>query len=379
MLFDYHQPDPRRRSFEQRLRRLIDLYQLLLNKLAADAERALQLLDQVARRHGLWGDGLDLPTFIKMLEKAKLIERAPGAPGTPGTPGNGGSFQLTPRGEQAMQRHALTELFGELTRNAGFGDHRSRLAGPGGEREPSVRPYTFGDELWNIAANETIHNAVKSSIGRGLDEIQVREDDLAVHETQLNTQCATALLIDCSHSMVLYGEDRMTPARTTAMGLIEFIKKNFPHDRLHVIAFGDDAIEVPLTQVPYLSWGPYHTNTKAALEMGRRILVRSRCPNKQIFMITDGKPTVLDEGGRRYIDSGWLNPRIVNRTLDEAAQCRRKQITITTFMVTEDAYLRQFVEQLTELNRGRAYYTGLGKLGQYLLVDYMKNRKKSVR
>ena len=147
-----------------------------------------------------------------------------------------------------------------------------------------------------------------------------------------------------------------------------------------MIAFGDDAVEVPLKQVPYLNYGHYHTNTKAALEMARKILVRSRAPNRQIFLITDGKPTVLDEAGRRLIDSGpWLNPRIVNRTLDEAAQCRRKHIPISTFMVTDDPTLVSFVEDLTKINQGRAYYTALGRLGQFLFVDYIRNRKRSIR
>jgi len=138
-------------------------------------------------------------------------------------------------------------------------------------------------------------------------------------------------------------------------------------------------VEVPLKRVPYLSWGPFHTNTRAALEMARRMLIRTRCPNRQILMITDGKPTVLDEGGRRYVDSFGLNRQIINRTLDEAAQCRRKHIPITTFMVARDGLLVDFVEELTETNQGRAYYSGLGKLGQHLLVDYMNNRRRSVR
>ncbi len=370
MRFEYTKYDARQAARDARLQRLLDLFNLLLNKAAGDADQALKWLDQVAKRHNLWGDGIDPESFRAMLQKSGELRESPK-----------GGFELTGKGEQTMRQQALQSLFGEMQRNGAAGEHRSRHTGDGGERQPTVRPYEFGDELWNISANDTIQSAVKSSLGRDPsgERIDVSEEDLAVYETEKSTQCATALLVDCSHSMVLYGEDRMSPARNTAMALVEFTKNHFPHDRLHVIAFGDDAVEVPLNQVPYLSWGPYHTNTKAALEMARKILVRSRCPNRQIFLITDGKPTVLDEGGRRYIDSGWLNPRIVNRTLDEAAQCRRKKIAITTFMVTQDPYLMQFVEQLTEINHGRAYYTGLGKLGQFLLVDYVKNRKRSVR
>ena len=367
MLFEYERWDRAKEQFEKRLRDLMRLYQRLLNMLAGDAERALQYLDRIGEKYGLWGDGLDKDAFRDLLKKSGELRED----------GSGRAF-LTPKGEGTMRRTALRELFGDMQSRATAGEHKSRHLGAGGEIQPTVRPYAFGDDLWSISGTETLKNAVRNSIARG-EELSIHEDDLAVYDTEYSTQCASALLIDCSHSMVLYGEDRMTPARTTAMALIEFIQNNYPRDRLHVIAFGDDAVEVPLKDVPYLSWGPYHTNTQAALEMARRILVRSKCPNRQIFMVTDGKPTVLDEGPRRYIDSGWLNRRIVNRTLEEAAQCRRKNIVITTFMVTDDPILVQFVEQLTEINQGRAYYTGLGKLGQSLLVDYVTNRKRSVR
>ena len=368
MRIEYNRWDAMKIARQKRLDQLNKLFNLLLNKAAGDVDRALEWLDRIADKYGLWGDGIDQDEFERELREAGVVERDAF-----------GSHKLTPKGEHGMRTLALEELFGDMQKTGGFGEHRSRHTGSGGEREPFVRPYEFGDELWNIAATPTISNAVRNSFQRGEDDITIREDDFVVHETEQNTQCATALLVDCSHSMILYGEDRMTPARTVAMGLTELIKTKHPRDRLHVIAFGDDATEVPLNQVPYLSWGPYHTNTKAALEMGRTLLERSRCPNRQIMMITDGKPTVLDEGGRRYIDSGWLNQRIVNRTLDEAAQCRRKRIPITTFMMTDDPYLRSFVEDLTEINQGRAYYTGLGKLGSMLMVDYMTNRKRSVR
>ncbi len=370
MRFEYSRWNKARESFEQRLNELMKLYQLLLNKTAGDPDEALKWLDLLAQRYGLWGDGLDFGTFKQKLQESREIEA---------DPSRGGRFNLTPKGEQTMRRQAMEELFGDLMRKGGPGEHRSRVMGEGGERQPSVRPYQFGDDIWSLSSNDTLREAVKHSMAQGLDRIEVGEQDLQVHETEKATQCATALLIDCSHSMILYGEDRMTPARSTAMALLEFIKQKFPRDRLHVIAFGDDAVEVPLKQVPYLNWGPYHTNTKAALEMARDILLRSRCPNRQILMITDGKPTVLDEGGRRHIDAGLMNRRIVNRTLDEAGQCRRKRIPITTFMVADDPPLMQFVEELTETNKGRAYYTGLGQLGQYLLVDYINNRRRTGR
>jgi Ca-activated chloride channel family protein len=367
MKFTYEKWDIARESMDRRVRQLTDLYHRLLNRLAGDAEEALRWVDHLADRHDLWGEGLDFETFKKLLEKAGEIQM------------DGQRPALTPQGERTMQRLAFEDIFGSLQKAAGPGEHRSRATGDGGEPEPTVRPFTFGDEIHHIDANQTIRNAVRSSLGAGEDQIQIGADDVAVHETEQNTGCATALLVDCSHSMVLYGEDRMTPARTVAMALVELVKRQFPRDRLHVIAFGDDAWEVPLKQVPYLTWGEWHTNTQAALEMARRTLIRGRCPNRQIFMITDGKPTVLDERGRRMIDSGFYNRKIWNRTIDEGAICRRKNIPITTFMVTQDPHLAKFVDQLTEANQGRAYFTGLGKLGQHLMVDYMNNRKRSVR
>ncbi len=368
MEFEYNRFDQARMSRQKRLDNLNKLFQMLLNKFAGDVEQALEWLDEIAERYGLWGDGIDRETFEAMLREQGQIRQT--------TPGH---FQLTEKGEQGMREQALRDVFGEMRKGGGIGGHPSRVPGSGGEPQPWTRPYEFGDDLWAIHGTETIRNAVTSSLSRGQTDISVGEDDVMVYETEKTTQCATALLVDCSHSMVLYGEDRMTPARTTAMALVELIKKQYPRDRLIVIAFGDDAVEVPLKKVPYLSWGPFHTNTQAALEMARRMLVRTRCPNRQILMITDGKPTVLDEGGRRYIDSFGMNRQIVNRTLDEAAQCRRKQIQITTFMVARDRMLINFVEQLAEVNQGRAYFSGLGKLGHQLLVDYMNNRRRTVR
>ncbi|MBE7466443.1 MAG: VWA domain-containing protein [Planctomycetes bacterium] len=369
MRFLYSDWDRQKERQEQLLKDLFKLFRELLAKTAGDAEQALEWLDKIAQRYNIWGQDLDLEKFKKLLEGDGQIKRD----------GPAGKASLTPKGEKALRHEALTEIFRNMSGGAA-GDHRSRATGPGVERQTEVRPYAFGDDLFSISPTDSLNNAVRRSLGEGQSEISVTEEDLAVYETELSAACATALLVDCSHSMVLYGEDRMTPARKVAMGLVELIQTRFPKDKLIVIAFGDDAVEVPLKEVPYLSYGPYHTNTKAAIEMARKQLLRVRSPNRQIFLITDGKPTVLDEDGRRMMDSGpWLNPRIVNRTLDEAAQCRRKNIPITTFMVTDDPVLVQFVEDLTAINHGRAYYTGLGKLGQFLFVDYVRNRRRSVR
>jgi uncharacterized protein with von Willebrand factor type A (vWA) domain len=176
--------------------------------------------------------------------------------------------------------------------------------------------------------------------------------------------------------MILYGEDRITPAKEVALALLELIRTRYPKDSLHVAVFGDDAAEIPADQIPYLSVGPYHTNTKAALQLAQRILATRRQPNKQIFMVTDGKPSAIREGGFLYKNSWGLDAKIVNKTLDEATICRRRGIPISTFMVARDPHLVNFVERLTETNRGRAYYTGLDELGRFLFVDYVRNRRR---
>jgi uncharacterized protein with von Willebrand factor type A (vWA) domain len=364
----YEQWDHNKERQERLLDDLMKLFRTLLGKSAGDVEQALDWLDQIAQKYGLWDENMNLERFKDMLkQEGQVSEKEPG------------TLTLTPKGAKALRVDALNKIFEGLKKGSP-GDHRTSKTGPGVERQPETRPYEFGDELWSIAATDTLNNAVRRSLSQGQDDISILEQDIAVHETDTNTSCSTALCVDCSNSMVLYGEDRMTPARQVALGLVELIKTRYPKDRLHVIAFGDDAFEIPLDQVPFLNWGRWHTNTKAALELSRKLLMRDRTPNKQIFLITDGKPTVLDEGGRRYKNSGyWLDPRIVNRTLEEGAMCRRKSIPITTFMVTDDPPLVEFVEELTKTNRGRAFYTALGKLGQFLLVDYIRNRKRSVR
>ena len=203
------------------------------------------------------------------------------------------------------------------------------------------------------------------------------EDDLEVYETELTTNCATVILIDISHSMVLYGEDRITPAKQVSLALAELIQTKFPKDFLALVAFGDDAQLLSLHELPFLSVGPYHTNTRAGLQMARSLLRKCGHVNKQVFLVTDGKPSAIyDESGRLYKNPYGLDPRIVNKTLDEALQCRREFITISTFMVAQDPSLVDFVDELTKVNRGRAYYTSLQSLGDFVLVDYIRNRRK---
>jgi uncharacterized protein with von Willebrand factor type A (vWA) domain len=184
-------------------------------------------------------------------------------------------------------------------------------------------------------------------------------------------------MLDISHSMILYGEDRITPAKQVALALSELIRQKFPKDYLALVVFGDDAKLVSLAELPFLNVGPFHTNTRAGLQLARNLLRRKKIANKQIFMVTDGKPSaIFDDHGRLYKNSFGLDPRIVNKTLDEAVACRREKVTISTFMVARDPYLINFIEELTKANQGRAYYSKLDNLGEYVFVDYIRNRRK---
>jgi uncharacterized protein with von Willebrand factor type A (vWA) domain len=262
--------------------------------------------------------------------------------------------------------------------------HDTPHSGAGVERTSDTKNYSFGDQSSNIDFSRTLQNAMRRSLKESenisddmFENISMSEEDIEVYETEHATSCATALLIDISHSMVLYGEDRITPAKKVAIALAELIKQKFPRDELYVISFGDEAKLISEAELPFLDVGPYHTNTRDGLRLARRMLRRSGNINKQIFMVTDGKPSAMfEENGVLYKNSFGLDPKIINKTLDEALALRREKIPISTFMIAQDPYLIDFVEELTKTNHGRAYYSGLGDLGQFVLVDYVRNRRK---
>ncbi|MBI2264274.1 MAG: VWA domain-containing protein [Armatimonadetes bacterium] len=341
---------------------LIGLFHQLLLMTNGDVDQAFRLLKELQKR-GLVDSNLNLDDFRQKLEEENLIRQNPE-----------GGYNLTRKGERQIRSESLEQIFSSL-RKSGLGDHGVPIAGLGKELLPETRPYEFGDPPEEIDFQGTFRHAMK----RGLDDLRIKPEDFQVFETEMKTSCATVLLLDISHSMILYGEDRITPAKRVALALCELIMTRYPKDDLHVVAFGDDAREIKIGRLPYLSVGPYHTNTKAALELAQRILLRKKQTNKQIFMITDGKPSAIYEGKELYKNPFGLDPKIVNQTLREADACRRHDITITTFMVARDSTLVDFVERLSRTNNGRAYLTSPGTLGEYLLVDYMRNRKKTVR
>ena len=242
--------------------------------------------------------------------------------------------------------------------------------------EMCIRDSQFGDNLDKIAVSESLKNA---QINHGLDEFKLTQDDLEVHETYYKSQMSTVLMIDISHSMILYGEDRITPAKKVAMALAELIKTRYPKDTLDIIVFGNDSWKIEIKDLPYLQVGPYHTNTVAGLELAMDILRRRKNPNKQIMMITDGKPTCIKKGKKYYKNAFGLDRKILNRTLGLAVKCRKLQIPITTFMIASDPYLRNFVDQFTRANQGKAFYSGLQGLGEFIFMDYKDNKKKRKR
>jgi uncharacterized protein with von Willebrand factor type A (vWA) domain len=333
-----------------RLEGLRKLFNQILIATDGDVEEALRQMERLGSQYGFYDERISADDFRDRLREDGVI-----------TEDGEGRFQLTRRGERGIRRDALDRIFGRMAAG-GPGEHRTGTAGAGGENLSETREWRFGDPPFDMAVNPTLENALRRS---GLDDFTLTEDDLTVHEKEHLTGCATVLLLDISHSMILYGEDRITPAKEVALALLELIRTRYPKDALHVAVFGDDATEVPSHRLPYLTVGPYHTNTKAALQLAQRILATCRQPNKQIFMVTDGKPSAIHEEGRLYKNSWGLDTKIVNKTLDEATLCRRKGILITTFMVASDTHLINFVQRLTEINRGRAYYTGLDDLGPF--------------
>jgi uncharacterized protein with von Willebrand factor type A (vWA) domain len=344
----------------ERMRPLDEIFHRLLIATDGDVDEALRQMEDLKSVYGFFDEGATAEDFReRLLNEGSITERGDG------------SLGLTRKGERRIRRDALDRIFSRM-RSGRPGDHRTSSAGSGGERLSETRPYQFGDQPFDIAVNPTLENAFRRS---GLDDFSLSEDDVAVYEKEHLTGCATVLLLDISHSMILYGEDRITPAKEVALALMELIRTRYPKDSLHVAVFGDDAVEIPGRQVPYVKVGPYHTNTKAALQLAQRILATRKQPNKQIFLVTDGKPSAIHEEGRLYKNSWGLDTKIVNKTLDEVTRCRRRNIVISTFMVAQDPHLVNFVQRLTEINRGRAYYTGLDDLGRFLFVDYVRNRK----
>lgn len=346
--------------------RLLDIFLELLTHTSGDVSEALSWMNELDREYSLTSDKYGMGDFIEDLKKNGYIDEEEPA---------SGDFTITAKSEQSIRQRSLEEIFGKLKRS-GRGNHRTPYAGMGEEALSELRDFQFGDALENIAFTESFR---KAQINHGVDDFMLTQEDLSVRETEHSSTMATVLMIDISHSMILYGEDRITPAKKVAMALSELIMRKYPKDFLDVIVFGNDAWQIQVKDLPYLKVGPYHTNTVAGLELAMDLLRRRKTQNKQIFMITDGKPTCLKEGDRYYKNSFGLDKKILNKTLNLAAQARRIKIPITTFMIAQDNWLVEFVQEFTQVNNGRAFYTSLQGLGEYIFEDYIKNRRRKMR
>lgn len=363
MRYIYKAWDPRLLEALRRFKDLLDLFNHLLLKTDGDVDAALDFMRHL-REQGYLPPDVDLDKFRDELEREGYIQRVP-----EGT-------RLTAKGERRIRRDNLEAIFGGLKRG-GEGEHPTPHDGPGGpDTLPERRPFEFGDALQDIDFPSSIQNALR----RGSWDMQLTEQDLEVRDTEHSTACATVLLVDVSHSMVLYGEDRITPAKQVALALAEMIMTRFRKDSLDVVLFGDEAMPIRVKDILYIGAGPFHTNTQEGLRYARRILEGKRQPNKQIFMITDGKPTVVRlDNHRLYRNVMGPDVIIETKTLDEARMCRRRRIPITTFMLARDPGLQTFVRKITEVNRGRAYLASLDRLGGFVFMDFIANRRKRVR
>jgi Ca-activated chloride channel family protein len=284
-------------------------------------------------------------------------------------------FELTNKSLDFLGFKALKDLLGSLGKSH-IGRHDTRDLSSGIETSGASKSYVFGDTL-NLDVSSTLLNAVQRE-GLGVP-LNVDYKDLMIHQTEYQSSCATVLMLDCSHSMILYGEDRFTPAKRVAMALSHLIRTQYPGDTLNLVLFHDSAEEVPLSQLARVQVGPYYTNTREGLRLAQRILGRQRKDMKQIIMITDGKPSALtQENGRIYKNAFGLDPHVVSETIKEVANCRKSAIMINTFMLARDHELVSFVKKVTEICRGKAYFTTPYTLGQYLLMDYMQKKVKTI-
>jgi uncharacterized protein with von Willebrand factor type A (vWA) domain len=359
--FEQFLPKPDDRStFEK----LLELFMEIMVHTSGDVEETFRWMEMIDQEHNITTPDYTLDDFRNDLEKNGYLSSSKSGKG---------NQKLTSKAEQLIRKRSLEQIFGKMKRDGG-GNHRTPHIGRGEDHTPEQRAYRYGDQLNQIDFQTSIKNA---QIRSGNGDFNLTQDDLVVNESEHMSSMSTVLMIDISHSMILYGEDRITPAKKVAMALAEMITTKYPKDKLDVIVFGNDAWQVEIKDLPYLQVGPYHTNTVAGLELAMDILRRKKSGNKQIFMITDGKPTCLKlPDGKYYKNSMGQDPKVLNKTINLAIQCRKLKIPVTTFMIAEDPYLQSFVEEFTEANKGKAFYAGLDGLGDFIFADYERNKRK---
>ena len=355
--------------FQSPFDKLFGIFKELITHTSGDFDEAIDWLRELDKEYKLTDEQYTIDDFIEDLKKKGYIRDELKEDGTSG-------IGITAKTERAIRQQALDNIFGNLKRS-GSGNHKTKHSGNGDEHTGEFREFHFGDGLERISLTESLRNA---QINNGVADFMLTENDLVVEETQFKSQMSTVLMIDISHSMILYGEDRITPAKKVAMALAELITTRYPKDTLDILVFGNDAWTIAIRDLPYLKVGPYHTNTVAGLQLAMDILRRKRNTNKQIFMITDGKPScVREKDGSYYMNSNGLDEYIVDKCYNQAQQARKLHIPITTFMIANDPYLQKFVNKFTESNQGKAFYTGLKGLGEMIFEDYETNRKKRIK
>lgn len=326
-----------------------------------------ELIDQMIQR-------MEQENYISM-DRPQDFTQASSSSGQMGENESQVRFEVTDKSLDFLGYKTLRDLLGSLGKSS-FGRHDTRDWATGIEASGASRPYVFGDTL-NLDVVTTLNSAIARE---GLTlPLNLEYGDLYVHQCEYQSSCATVVMLDCSHSMILYGEDRFTPAKRVAMALSHLIRTQYPGDSLSLVLFHDSAEEVPVSQLARVKVGPYYTNTREGLRLAHRILDRQRKDMKQIVMITDGKPSALTlPDGRIYKNAFGLDPLVVNETLEEVSRCKRSGIMINTFMLASDFGLVQFVQRVTAMCRGKAYFTTPHTLGQYLLMDYMQRKMKTV-
>src|SRR5215212_249823 len=361
--FNFSKYDPSENS-KSSFEKLLDLFLQMLTYTSGDFNEAMQWLNELDKEYKLTNDDYGIGDFLEELKDKGYIDE------------NivNGEIKITSKTEQSIRKKSLEEIFGKLKKTK-QGNHNTFKPGNGDEINPESRPFQFGDTVEQIDFTASIRNA---QINHSIDSFKMYEDDLEIRETDFKAQRSTVLMVDISHSMILSGGDRITPAKKAAMALRELITTKYPKDTLDIVVFGNDAWSIEIKDLPYLQVGPYHTNTVAGLELAMDILRRRKNPNKQIFMITDGKPTCLKIGKRYYKNSFGVDRRILNRCLSLAAQCKKLKIPITTFMIATDPYLQRFVQEFTETNNGKAFFASLDKLGAFIFKDFESGKRKTV-
>ncbi len=360
-IFKQKSDKPPKRLFDS----LLKLFSELLTYSNGDVGKAISWLTEIDSYNNITLEDYGIGDFVKELYDKGFIKKMPDEKGEK-------SIRPTSKMEITIRKTAFEYIFNNLNSGKG-GNHKTKNSGKGDEFTSDLKPFEFGDKLEHINFVESFKNA---QINHGIDSFAMSDKDLEVKETYHQTNMATVLMIDISHSMILYGEDRITPAKKVAMALSEFIISRFPKDKLDIIVFGNDAARIEIKDLPYLTVGPYHTNTVAGLEMAIDILRKQKTSNKQIFMITDGKPSCIKTGKKYYKNSFGLDKKIVNRTISLGVKCKKLGIPITTFMIAKDPYLQQFVDMFTEANQGKAYFSGLDGLGDFIFKDYKENKIK---